>query len=238
MNNKQKFGYTGLGALIMLIGIGVGSVVSPPLIAQRNGVFNEITCRKLTVVDEAGNKAIYLTSTKEANGVFVANQASQLAISLASSGEMGNAVFVHDKLGKVAMRLSSTDGSGNSIMLFDKLQQPVIELAGQTTNYSYMHNLYQSFMYGDQGGAQLIVSDKDGKTIIDERGMAIYANETASPSIEIVRGKHANQVAVSDVEDKKQVMKRASLFVGNSASVNVSDKELGFNWVVDSAKRR
>ena len=47
MNNKQKFGYTLLGALIMLIGIGVGAIVSPPLIAQRNAVFDEIVCNQL-----------------------------------------------------------------------------------------------------------------------------------------------------------------------------------------------
>ena len=43
MNQKQKFGYTVLGALIMLVGIGVGSIVSPPLIAQRDGVFGELS---------------------------------------------------------------------------------------------------------------------------------------------------------------------------------------------------
>ena len=36
----------GLGAIIMLIGLTVGAIVSPPLIAQRNGVFDEIECSK------------------------------------------------------------------------------------------------------------------------------------------------------------------------------------------------
>ena len=50
MNHKQILGYTVLGAMIMPIGIG--SIVSPPLIAQRDGVFGEIECSKLTVVNE------------------------------------------------------------------------------------------------------------------------------------------------------------------------------------------
>ena len=35
MNQKQKCFYTALGAAIMLIGIGVGAIICPPLIAQR-----------------------------------------------------------------------------------------------------------------------------------------------------------------------------------------------------------
>ena len=34
MNLKQKCFYTALGAVIMLIGLGIGAIVSPPLIAQ------------------------------------------------------------------------------------------------------------------------------------------------------------------------------------------------------------
>ena len=48
-----------LGAVIMLIGLAVGAIVSPPLGAQRNGVFDEITCRSLNVVDEKGAATIY-----------------------------------------------------------------------------------------------------------------------------------------------------------------------------------
>jgi len=39
-----------LGAVIMLIGLAIGAIVSPPLIAQRNGVFDEIQCSRLKVV--------------------------------------------------------------------------------------------------------------------------------------------------------------------------------------------
>ena len=60
MNHKQKLGYTVLGAVIMLIGIGVGTIVSPSLVAQRNSVFGEIECTGLTVVDTAGNPAVVL----------------------------------------------------------------------------------------------------------------------------------------------------------------------------------
>ena len=48
----------GLGAVIMLIGLAVGAIVSPPLIAQRNSVFDKITCREIEVIDKDGNEAI------------------------------------------------------------------------------------------------------------------------------------------------------------------------------------
>lgn len=41
MNYKQKLRYKLLGAVIMLVGIGTGSIISPPLIAQHNGA-NEL----------------------------------------------------------------------------------------------------------------------------------------------------------------------------------------------------
>ena len=58
----------GLGAGIMLIGLAVGAIVSPPLIAQRDDVFGDIQCTGLTVVDKQGNVAVAL-DTDEHGGV-------------------------------------------------------------------------------------------------------------------------------------------------------------------------
>ena len=65
MNTKQKLGYTILGAVIMLVGMSVGSILSPTLIAQNNGVFDEIQCTKLTVVNELGEKRMELQAPKD-----------------------------------------------------------------------------------------------------------------------------------------------------------------------------
>ena len=53
-----------LGAVIMLVGLAVGAIVSPPLIAQRAGVFGEIQCTSLTVVDNDGKVAVVLEADK------------------------------------------------------------------------------------------------------------------------------------------------------------------------------
>ena len=104
MNNKQKFGYTILGAVIMLIGIGVGAIVSPSLTAQRNGVFGEIECTELTVVDTAGNPVVVLGASEQ----------------LMSSGTTPvrvkrNGVLVLDPSGKDAVFLSANEGMNSSI---------------------------------------------------------------------------------------------------------------------------
>ena len=38
----------------MLMGLAVGVIISPPLIAQRSGGIDEIVCSKLTIVDKYG----------------------------------------------------------------------------------------------------------------------------------------------------------------------------------------
>ena len=61
MNYKQKLGYMALGAGILAIGIIIGQVITPDIEAQSNGVFDNITCRNLTVVDEKGTRRIALS---------------------------------------------------------------------------------------------------------------------------------------------------------------------------------
>lgn len=60
MNYKQKLGYMALGAGIMALGIIIGQVITPTIEAHNNGVFDDITCRSLRVVDEKGEGTIYL----------------------------------------------------------------------------------------------------------------------------------------------------------------------------------
>ena len=58
----------------MLIGLAVGTIVSPPLIAQRNGVFDKITCREIEVIDKDGNEAISLSTTGHGGIVWVSRK--------------------------------------------------------------------------------------------------------------------------------------------------------------------
>ena len=107
MNHRQKFGYTVLGAVIMLVGIGVGSIVSPPLIAQRDGVFGEIECTKLKVVDKAGKAAISLFADEDQNYVVLYDKARQEWAVALVAGEEHNDVVIYDKAGGIKWSMLS-----------------------------------------------------------------------------------------------------------------------------------
>ena len=87
MNHKQKLGYTVLGAVIMLVGIGVGAIVTPPLVAQgRDRVFDTIMCNALVVVDEAGTHRIVM-GTEGGAGIEIYNARQEIKVTLADAEE-------------------------------------------------------------------------------------------------------------------------------------------------------
>ena len=118
MNHKQKLGWTLLGAVIMLVGVGVGSIVSPPSVAQRDGVFREIQCTQLTVVDKAGRAVVTLTADEVANRILVTNTTGEATIGLIASEDVNRIIFT-DKAGKTAIDLKSGE-RWNEIAVFDK----------------------------------------------------------------------------------------------------------------------
>ena len=121
----------GLGAVIMFIGLAVGAIVSPPLGAQRNGVFDEITCRRLTVVDENGKTTLNVKSEGKENSITFYSPNGKPAIGLVSYKGLGfdnreinnNLIFVYDPNGKPAIRLGSNNQFGNAIAIFEQKQE-------------------------------------------------------------------------------------------------------------------
>ena len=91
----------------MLIGMWVGPLISPPGTVQHNGVFDEIQCRKLTVVDAKGKTAVILTGDESvSNSVVVYNHQGEGA-----SEEWGNATDrVFNKRWNDAVGLYSSEG--------------------------------------------------------------------------------------------------------------------------------
>ena len=141
MNNKQKLGYTLLGAGIMLVGLTVGAIISPPLIAQRNGVFGKIECTGLTVIDEQGKVAVMLTTAteggKEGSGVYVLDKHENIAVGLGSfKGSFGeankmraNGVVVYDKEGNAAIVIGREEEvSANVVIIANQNGKPAVVL--------------------------------------------------------------------------------------------------------------
>ena len=225
MNHKQKVGYTVLGAIIMLIGIGVGSIVSPSLIAQHNGVFDEIVCSKLKVVDKVGNPAIILGSHEGGNDILVVDETGESGILLATSKRLGNLVNIANPLEKTAVRLIANKQMGNLIecaklTVVDKSRKSAIELAT------------------DEDGNYIRINDKEGKIALDMlalkddmniNGLYIYdktgKHAVSMASIEMPNGQGSNGISINYAGED-----RLALLTGESVGITISDRKGKVVW--------
>ena len=126
MNHKQKLAYMALGALILALGITIGQVITPTIEAQNNGVFDDITCRMLVVVDQAGKPAISLTASELFGNVIQISDKEDIAITLAAS-EDSNVILVQDKAGKGGLYFNAS-ADENIIRLIDKAGKAAVNL--------------------------------------------------------------------------------------------------------------
>ena len=108
MNHKQKLGYMAIGVGIMALGIIIGQFVTPDIEAQPNGVFDEIVCKKLSVIDEEGNEAIELsTSSEGGRHIFFYDKKGIQRISLVVEEVFGSTVAICEKDGGLGIVLSA-----------------------------------------------------------------------------------------------------------------------------------
>ena len=130
MNYRQKLGYILLGAGIMAVGITIGQFITPNIEAQSNGVFDEIQCRKLTVVDNNGKRAVLLSSENDdmlnSNSVKIFDQKGGKSIFLSSHGNVSSISLVNEGV-RQAIELSS-EGTVNSIRVHDEMGKLAIQM--------------------------------------------------------------------------------------------------------------
>ena len=109
----EKLQYIVIGAVLMAVGIGIGSIFTPPLVAQRNNVFDEIICHKLIVVDGNGNEAVNLSSIAGGGFVSVIDENGKTGVNL-SSTPLGNGMMILDKEGRESIHIAATvDGESD-----------------------------------------------------------------------------------------------------------------------------
>ena len=186
MSYKQKFRYTVLGTITMLIGLIISAIVSPPLIAQRRGVFDEIECSRLTVVDKNGAPAIVLLHDETlGNSISLVDKAGNIAASFYVSDRM-NGLSIMNLGATPAASINSTE-NGNNLTLYNDTGKDAITL-------DVAHALGRIIgVFNEQGKAAIGLSslierdsnflslqDKAGKNVIElvsdvtGTGMRIY----------------------------------------------------------------
>ena len=164
MNHKQKLGYMALGAGILAVGIMIGQFVTPDIEAQSNGVFDEITCRMLVVVDQAGNPAISLSASELFGNVIKISDKEGIAIALAAY-EDSNVFLVQDKVGKGGLHFFAS-ADQNVIRLIDKAGKAAVSLVTDRNG----------------NGITVNVPGKDGNAAI---ALGAFAHEILGTAIQI-----------------------------------------------------
>ena len=165
MNQKQKCLYTALGAVIMLIGMGVGAIVSPPLIAQREGMLGEIQCTGLTVVDMSGEPAIILRVDEAlGNGIVLHNPQGTPAVLLVAD-ETGNSLALADKSGEPTVLLRTSELANRVIVRNPSGKDGVRLSAGKVANRVTVYNKTEANavqLYADEVANRVTVHNQVG----------------------------------------------------------------------------
>ena len=138
MNTQQKLRYTALGAVIMLVGMCVGSIVSPSLIAQHNDVFDTITCQGIRVVNKAGKGKILLGVFEDGAGISILDKDGNSGISLETQ-KSGNGVWVK-RAGNMGVGLIASEAE-TRLRIYDKAEKHAIGLGtDEYANYLFIED--------------------------------------------------------------------------------------------------
>lgn len=109
MRHGQRFGYMILGAAIMLIGLGIGAIVSPPLIAQKP--LGRIKCTGLTVVNGSGQAVIALDATPNGGNISVMGKTENIRAILTAEDLPALYLVDEKRKGRVSLLVKENGGS-------------------------------------------------------------------------------------------------------------------------------
>ena len=123
----------------MAIGVTIGQCITPNIEAQNNGVFDEIQCTKLTLMDKAGNYGIVLNAGRENNSMLIFDKTQAPAILLGGGWVRDevkdNVIQINGGTGNNAILLSA-DETTSLVRIFDNVGNSAIMLgANETGNH-------------------------------------------------------------------------------------------------------
>ena len=174
-----------LGAVIMLVGLAIGAIVSPPLVAQRAEVFDEIECSKLTVVDKHGKPRVALTAgssvldselslydsdgrvrvyafaSKVGHAIILAQAKSRGSKIELTVMEEGAGVYINDKHGTTGVGLQASE-DGSSLTLNQNRKTGILLWAQKGENRINLFNPHAKktiVLFSDVANNGMILAD-------------------------------------------------------------------------------
>lgn len=181
--------YTCISCLLLVTFFLLGSKA-----ALENGHFRNITAEGISIVNSAGQKLVYIGSTKEGNGLDVFNKQGKRVVSLGiTKDESGSGFLVADSSGTPRIGFGM-DQKIPSIAIADTKGKKIIGIGGGETGYGLtlmdekeverigvgFHKGNSGFMIFDDQGAYVrgIIRQNDGThytSHIDENGKEIIS---------------------------------------------------------------
>ena len=188
MNHKQKIGYTALGAVIMVIGIGIGTIVVPPLTAQHNGTFDQIECREILVRNPDGNRAIRLSSNRGGSIIELFDETGKATVNISQDNNRDQAaVIVGNRKAVRSVGLKATDENAR-LTIWNDNAEAMISLSGHA-NWGSSLNINDA---NSDTGVRLSVSPRFGNSITIESpeadskaSITLSSREQFPPSVQI-----------------------------------------------------
>ena len=133
MNQKQKLGYMALGAVIMLVGLGCGAMITAPLVAQNKGIFDAIECNRITLVTGEGRERIRLWAADDGGKIAIYDHTTELAAMLYAHAPQGNGLTVYSTPSQKAFELSAAGAHDHTLTVYDGTNGPGLLLMSHET---------------------------------------------------------------------------------------------------------
>ena len=174
-----------LGAAIMLIGMWISPLISPPVTAERNGVFDKIQCREIEVVDKDGETAIRLYTTKHGGDIRMDSKDGRIAtMSINESGGWlylsgkgrgsGGNVGIYTSEASASLDVEDTLLSDGGIRMYASDSGGSIKVEGKG-----LHDGGSAEMLTDEHGGVVGIGNNQGKTRA-VMGVNAYGNGAVS----------------------------------------------------------
>ncbi len=207
----QKIGYIILGAVIMLIGMSIDNLTSSPVTAQNDG---EITCQKLTFVDETGKPLFYLetvngSSISEPNRLIF--EPDRLSIFKPNVIHSNNRVPVATEL----MRLSGSSTLSELFLLNPNGKEGVGLRSASLRN--------SVFVFNHEGKVAVSLASSTGSGFgIDENYVRIFNNEDEAAVRLEARMKNAAWYAEASPREREITSESNGIYISNNTPTSIS----------------
>lgn len=163
--------------ILVVIGL-LATLVMGAKTGWNDGLFREITAKKITIVDSKGNQLMRIgTDEKLGTGLRVFNEKGVRLLSLGvTADESGSGILVADRQGRARLGLGMDEGVP-SLAVANESGKKLIALGGDNTGYGLVimddNEVERAGIGFKEGHTGVAIYDDQGQSV---RGMVLEAN--------------------------------------------------------------